>query len=234
MGLATLLTVLVFAAPFASAAGITTMTAPYTGWSSTSTTSVSSSGCAAGHQAVAPTWSSTTGMFNYAGRADATSCASSYNYASIYGSTSITSAGFGGTHAGPSYIYLLWNMSLNARAALTFTPGGTFSYASVYLSGASYTYLLDVTNGSTSYITTSTNTLFGASFTSTGLYVLQTGWITSYQYLTAHLLKGHVYELQITIYVTGFVSIYGGTGSGSVVAGLGGTHGLSLTSVTVY
>jgi len=234
VGFATLVTVLMLAAPFASAAGIVTISAPYTGWSSSNSASTSSYGCAGAHQGVAPTWSSATGTFNYAARANASSCGTGYNYGSIYGASTVTSAGFGGTHGQTSYIYLEWNMSVAARAALTFTPGTGYSYAYASVSGAVYAYLIDVTNGSFNYITTSTATLFGITFSGTGLYVIQTGWATTYQYMSATLIKGHTYEVQLTIYTYGSVSIYGGTGSGAVSIGLAGTHGLTLESLTVY
>ncbi len=233
-GLSALATVLLLAAPMASAAGIVSFTAPYTGWTASNSNYLASTGCAAARESSQPSWSSSTGVFTFAGRANASTCGSTYNFASVYAISAISSVGFQGTHGHTSYIYLNWNMSVSAKAALSFTPSGDYSYASAYVSGTAYSYLIDITNGSYNYVTSTTTTLFGATLTSTGLYILSTGWVLSSQYMSAVLLKDHVYQVLIDIYANGGVSLYGGSGWGAATIGLSGNHGIGLASVVVY
>ncbi|HYK92822.1 MAG TPA: hypothetical protein VEY07_02115, partial [Thermoplasmata archaeon] len=75
--------------------------------------------------------------------------------------------------------------------------------------------------------------LFGATFYSNGSYSLTTGWSTSYQYLYATLHHGHTYEVQVYILATAYVSVYSATASAAASFNLGGSHGVTLESVSV-
>gem|GEM_PF-3068131 len=227
-------TIFLLATPLAVASGTTSFAPPYSGWSAYTSYGNTAAGCAQSHQTVAPSWSSATGTFTYSAQANASSCSPYGSYGDTFATVSLTSPTFTGTHGHSSYIYATWNTSIAAKAVLSFTPSGNSSYAYAYVEGFVYADLIDVTGGGYSYVTTTSTSLFGSTLSSTGVYLLHQGWTTSYSYLTAPLTKGHVYELVFSVTLSGYVSIYGGTGTGSVSINLAGSHGIVLAGVTVY
>jgi hypothetical protein len=231
VGLVTLLMVL---APLAGASSPTSWAPPYTGFTSTTSNSLYSSGCTAyAHESSAPAWSAATGTFSMAGKVSAGSCASGYSYASVYGQTSIVSPTFYRTHSGYSWLYLTWNLSVVAKAALSVAAStGNYSYAGASVWGYVDAYLMDVTNGS--YLSSASATPFGASFTSPGHYTLSTTASTSYMYLWGALHKGHQYQVLITVYVGVSVYVYNVSATASASLNLAGPHGLTLTGITLY
>ncbi|MCI4337131.1 MAG: hypothetical protein L3K17_08100 [Thermoplasmata archaeon] len=237
LGLSGFIALLLIAAPIASAASVTSFVPPYTTFTSSNSNSVYSSACTAvAHESVSPTWSSTTGAFSMAGKASTSSCGgSSYTYASIYGTSTIYSPTFAGSHGGTSYVYVDWTTSVVAKAALSVSStGANYSYASASVTGYVDAYLIDVTNGSFSYVMTTYTTLFGATFYSSGHYALTQGPTATYEYLYGTLHKGHSYEVELVATAGASVYLYGGTGSASASFNLAGANGITLTSVTVY
>ena len=223
------------AAPLAAASSPISFAPPYSGFTSTTSNYLSSSGCTAtAHEPVTPSWSATTGTFSFSGKASAGSCLNSYSSASVDAQSIINSPTFSGTHGGTSIVYVDWSYAVAARASVALLSSANFSYVSASVTGTVYTELYDVTNGSISYVTGTTATLFGATFYSTGLYVLSTGPTLVYQYLYGVLHKGHTY--QVTLWVTADlgVSVYNASGTASASVNLGGSNGVTLTSVTIY
>jgi hypothetical protein len=170
-----------------------------------------------------------------AGKVSAGRCASGYSYASISGDSSIASPTLARTHSGYSYFYLTWNLAVIAKAALFASPAtGNYSYSGASISGTASAYLVDVTNGSYSYVSTAGATLFGASFTSNGKYMLSTAGTTSYMYLWGDLVKGDHYQILIYVDVSVSVYMYNVSGSASASVDLAGTHGLTITGISQY
>jgi hypothetical protein len=236
VGFVGLVTLLMVVAPFAGASTPKTWAPPYKGFTSTTSNSLYSYGCTAyAHESAVPAWSATTGTFSMAGKISAGRCISGFSYASIYGQTIITSPTFYRTHSGYTWLYISWNLAVVAKAALSVSSGtgnGNFSYANASVLGSVYAYIVDVTNGS--YLSGASATLFGASFTSTGHYLLSTTASTSYLYLWGALQKGHQY--QVLLYLDAGVTIYfyNVSATASASLNLAGTHGLTLTGITLY
>ena len=235
-GAAGVLAVVLLASPLTAASGFTVFSPPYTTFTSTPSNSVYSTGCgASAMEHGTPVWSSTTGTYTMAGRTSVSTCGSGGSpYAQIYATEELMSPQFNGTHGGYSSIYAEWNTSVDARAMLSVSSTGTYGWAYASVSGTVTLYVLDVTSGYGGSVATASLTLFGATLTSSGMYVLTTGWTTSALYAYAPLHRGHVYQVEIDIYVGAYVDVYNSTATGSASVNLAGTHGITLSDITVY
>jgi hypothetical protein len=230
--LSALAAVLLLAAPFAAAHGTVTFTAPYSGFTQTSSNYTAASGCAAFHEPTIPAWTPSTGTFQVSSATNSAKCATS-SYAETYSSIDLTSPAFTTPAAGTGWVYADLSAAFSAKASLhlrTATNGSyIFGESEVYLVAALYVY--DVTHHNTSLFGYATTTLVNQAFSTTGSFSLTMGWTNSTMYAFGTFTAHHLYQVQIDISALVYASTYGGGSTAMASLNLAGANGLMVSSI---
>ncbi len=235
LGFAALAAVLVLVAPMSSAHGTVTFTAPYNGFTSTTSAYVNHTGCAHATNPTPATWNASTGSFQFAAATSAASCTRGADgYAEAF--TTITSTLFSAPFNGFGSVDVVMSSAFTAKAALNLATSGNasgaFSEVALYVS----VYVYDATHHNGTFFGYATTYLVDQYFyTSSSAFALSQGWTTSYLYASGTFAAGHVYQADVSIGAYVFTDSYGNGGStGSASLDLGGSNGLVISSITAY
>jgi hypothetical protein len=240
IGFAALAAILLFAAPFSSAAGVLTITAPYTGFTSSASTYSYHSHCASATNSTPLSWNATTGVGLFNGVARSGGCPGSL-YAASDGYGSVVSRLFHTPTPGVGYVYLTFSSAFSAHAALHIAPGGNASNGTYHGGSAAVElYVLAEVIDETHH----NGTLFGYSYLylvdqafygTSGTFSLTQGATSSYLYITGTFTAGHIYQLYLDVVAYVSADTYGG-GSTAVASldAASGSNGVTLSSITAY
>jgi hypothetical protein len=234
IGFATLVAVLMFVAPLSSAHGIVVFTAPYAGFTTSTSQYVNHTGCAFATNPVPASWNSTTGEFQFSAAAGSGACAKGGDG---YGeaTTSLTSHYFSSPYPGTGYVYVELNSSFAAKAALTLGSSSGNGTTSGYAEVALYVEVLvyDTTHHNGTLVGYSSLYLVDEYFyASSSHFSLTQGWSTSYLYCSTLFTAGHHYEAYLYVGAYVFADTYGGGSTASASLNLGGTNGVVISSIT--
>jgi hypothetical protein len=240
LGFATLAALLVLAAPLSSAHGTVSFTAPYTGFTTSTSAFVNHTGCGFATNAVPASFTPSSGAFQFSAAAGAGTCSrGGEGYADA--STTLTSPLFASptNYNGTGYVYVALNTSFSAKAALHLggttggngTSGGGFAQVVLYAEVLVY----DATHHNDSLVGYTSLDLVDQYFSSaSGQFSLTQGWTTSYLYVSASFTGGHVYQLEMFVGADLFAETYGGGSTAQASINAGGTNGLVIESITAY
>jgi hypothetical protein len=238
LGFAAVAAILMFAAPFSSAHGAVTLSAPYTGFTSTASSYAYHSACASGTNSTPISWNATSGVAQYNGLARSGPCPG-YLYGYSDGYVSIDSRLFHAPAPGIGYVYETFSSAFIAHASLHLATGnttnGTYRGGSASVALYVYAEVFDETHHN--------GTLFGYAYTylvdqsfyaTSGSFSLTQGPTSTYLYVSGTFTAGHVY--QVDTFVSAYVSAdtYGGGSTAAASLDLSGTNGVTLSSITAY
>lgn len=225
---------LVLLAPAAGATTVIGFAAPYTAFTASTYHSTSTYGCGSAHFIGSPSWSNTTGTFSADARASMTNC-TGYNGAYAEADTYLTSPTFSFARGGNAYITTKITAAWQARATLSgTTSSGSFdtSYAESYATATVYLY--DLTTGGiiggsgSTFVLTIVSLV--ASTAGSSISASTSTVFSVFAYGTVHAT--HTYEFIVGFDAYAYVSSDSGA-SGSAMLNLGGTNGVTLSSITV-
>jgi hypothetical protein len=235
---------LMLVAPIASATPFITMKAPYIGMSKSLGNTLNSYGCSASaSESVAPTFSTHTGIFRFAGSTSAASCGgSAYNEGSVYGSVGLGSPHFQVPSSGTYKVGAIWQVTYSAALSAVWHSSGSnpsrYSYVEAYVLIDADMYIYDVTNG-TYLFGTGVGYLEIANWylTSSGSIHVTSGPTSNDLTQWVKLKAGHTYAAEISLYAEAFSYVYTSPGihdSASASLNMGtGTHRAFLAHIVV-
>ena len=224
---------LILAAPFATAHGTVTFSAPFTGFGLSTANYTYASACASETQTTAPTWTSANGTFQVASSVAAGGCRGS-QFAEAYASIDFVSPSFTTPVAGFGYVYTTVSSAFTASASLHLaTPiNGSYAYGYSAVSLLVSIYVYDVTHNNGSLFGYASDVIASQTFSASGAYFLHMGWTNSTIYATGTFAAHHHYQVQLAISAIIYADTYGGGSSGKASLNVGGSNGVAISSIT--